>query len=110
MLSCGAANLVSGERRERFGNRRVSLKGIAKGEGERRADADKRRKMTADEGEREKNVQAKKKEEPMEEKGRRNEEGKEDIERFLETSWERFRRDLRSSWGPVAKESYRWRR
>ena len=97
MLSCGAANLVSGERREAFGNRGVSLKGIAKGEGERRADADKRRKMTTGGGEREKNVQAKKKE-PREEKEQRKEEGKEDIERFLETSWGRFRRDLRSSW------------
>ena len=71
-----------------------------------------KRKMATGRGENEKNVQEKKKERPYEgrEKERRNEEGKEDIERFLETSWGRFRRDLRSSWGPVAKESYRWRR
>ena len=91
-----AADLASGERRERFGNRRVSLKGIANEEGERKADADKRRKMTAGGGEREKNVQAEKKE-PMEEKEQKNEEGKEDIERFLKTSWGRFCKDLRSS-------------
>src|SRR5271170_663164 len=70
-------------------------------------------KMATGRGENEKNVQEKRKERPYEgreEKERRNEEGKEDIERFLETSWGRFRRDLRSSRGPVAKESYRWRR
>jgi hypothetical protein len=56
-------------------------------------------------GENEKNVQEKKRE-PREEKERANEERKEDIERFVETSWRRFCRDLRSSRGPVAKESY----
>ena len=61
--------------------------------------------------EEEKNVQnLKQKKEPREEKERTNEEREEDIERFVETSWRRFCRDLRSSWGPVAKESYRWRR
>src|SRR5271170_977333 len=94
-LQCGAANLVSGERREHFGNCRVSLKGIAKGEGERRAGADKRRNMATGSGENGKNVQEKKE--------RTNEERKEEVERFAETSWERFRRDLRSSWGPIAK-------
>ena len=88
ILSCGAANLVSGERRERFGNRRVSLKGIAKGEGERRADADKR-KMATGQGEREKNVQEKKKE-------RGYDEGNEDIEHVWEIPT-CFRGDLRSS-------------
>jgi hypothetical protein len=66
-----------------------------------------KRKMTTGGGEEETNVQEKKKE-PREEAWR-NEEGKEDIERFLETSWGRFCRDLRSSWGPVVKESHRWR-
>ena len=83
------ANLTSGERRERFGNRRVSLKGIAKGEGERRADADKRRKMATGRGEREMNVQEKK-------KGRRYDEGNEDIEHVWEILT-LFRGDLRSS-------------
>jgi hypothetical protein len=50
-------------------------------------------------GDNEKNVQEKKKE-PN--KGREEE----DFERFLEMPWERFRRGLRSSWGPFAKESY----
>ena len=59
-----AADLASEESKEHFGNRRVSLKGIAKGGGQRRADADKRRKMTTGGGEREKNVQVKKKERP----------------------------------------------
>jgi hypothetical protein len=78
-----AADLASEESKEHFGNRRVSLKGIAKGGGQRRA-ADKRRKMTTGGGEREKNVQAKKKERPYE--GR-----EEDVERFLEVQGGLFR-------------------
>jgi hypothetical protein len=55
-------------------------------------------------GEEAKNVQVKKKEE-------RTYEGREeDIEHFVETSWGRFPRDLRSSWGPVANELPWWRR
>jgi hypothetical protein len=51
-----------------------------------------KRKMATGRGENEKNVQEK----------------KEDSEHVLETSWGRFRKDLRSSssWGPVAKKSY----
>jgi hypothetical protein len=60
-------------------------------------------------GDREKNVQEEKKK-PREEKERTNEEREEELERFVETFWGRFRRDLRSSWGPVEKKSYRWRR
>ena len=89
ILSCGAANLVSGERTERFGNHRVSIKGIAKGEGERRADADKRRKVATGGGEEEKNIRTKKNE-------RRYNEGNEDIEHVWEILT-LFRGDLRSS-------------
>ena len=45
-----------------------------------------------------------------EKKEPRDEKRKEDIERFVETSWGRFRRALRCSWGPVAKELPWWRR
>jgi hypothetical protein len=94
------ANLAPGERREGFG--RVSLKGIAKGEGERRADADKRRKMATGGGEREKNVQEKKEERPYE--------GREDIEQVLEIPT-CFQGDLTwSSGGPVAEKLHRRRR
>ena len=58
-----------------------------------------KRKMATGRGEDEKNVRnLKEKKEPRREKERTNEERKEDIERFLETSCGRFRRDLRSSW------------
>jgi hypothetical protein len=49
-------------------------------------------------GEEEKNVQnLKEKKELREEKERMNDDRKEEIERFVETSWGRFRRDLGSS-------------
>ena len=59
--------------------------------GERRADADKRRKMTTGGGESEKHVQAKKKERPYEGT-------EEDVERFLEIQRGLFRGHKRSSW------------
>ena len=87
--------------------------GKSSGEGEKkkRKIAVDKRKMATSRGEEEKNVRnLKEKKESREEKERTNKERKEDVERFLETSWGRFRRDLRPSCGPVAKESYRWRR
>src|SRR5271155_2581730 len=88
--------------------------GKSSGEGEkkkRKIAVDKRKMATSGGGEEEKNVRnLKEKKESREEKERTNKERKEDVERFLETSWGRFRRDLRSSWRPIVKESYQWRR
>ena len=90
-------NLASAERRECFGNRRVSRKEIAEGKGEKRTDTDKRIKMVTDRVEGEKNVQEKKKDE-LTYKARDG-----DIEHVLETQ-RCFRGDLRSFWGAVAKK------
>jgi len=91
------ANLASAERREHFGNRRVSHKEIAEGEGEKRTDTEKRIKIATDGVEREKNVQEKKKDELT--YGARDR----DIEHVLEAQ-RCFHGDLRSSWGAVVKK------
>ena len=116
-----AANLASEEMTEvvddkehinkNQGGRCCLGKSSREGEEKKRKFAVDKRKIATSGREREKNVQnLKEKEESREEKERTNEERKEDIGRFVETSWRRFRRELRSSCGPVAKESYRWRR
>jgi hypothetical protein len=83
-------------------------KSSREGEKKKRKVAVDKRKTATGGGEREKNVHEKKRK--PREKERTNEEREKELERFVETFWGRFRRGLRSSWGPVAKKSYRWRR
>ena len=80
-----------GDRNRNQGGRCCLGKSSREGGKKRKFAVDKRKLTTGGGGQ--KNVQ--------EEKGERTYEGREeeeDFERFLEMPWERFRRDLRSSW------------